>query len=343
MDISQFLSQVSDLKAKASKSFAQISTIEDVSQFFQDYLGKKSELGDLLKQLKQFSPEEKKQAGPVIQQLKTELNTQFIQKRDDLEFKALNDKLKSDWIDVTKSQPFRNGNLHPISKVQRRIEEIFHGMGFEVADGPHVETEWFNFDALNIPSTHPARDMQDTFFVKTGNEDSHKNSVLRTHTSSVQIRRMIERGAPIRMICPGRTFRNEDVDATHDAQFYQFECLLIDEDINLSHLKGVLERFLSEFFEKEMKIRIRPGYFPFVEPGLEIDIWFEIPGKEGKWLELLGAGMVHPNVLKAGGIDTEKYQGFAFGVGLTRLTMMKYSIDDIRLLASSKSEFLDQF
>ncbi len=343
METAEFKGQVADLQARVEADFLDITSLDDLTLFFQRYLGKKGELSVLLKSLKAFSPDEKKVVGPLIQKVKTKLNADFVAKRDTLELAVLNEKLKSDWIDVTKHEEVLTGNLHPLSKVQRRIEEIFHGMGFEVADGPHVEKEWTNFDALNIPASHPARDMQDTFFVKTGSDDPHENSVLRTHTSPVQIRRMLERGAPVRMICPGRTFRNEDLDATHDAQFYQFECLLLDEDINLSHLKGVLERFLSEFFEKEMKIRIRPGYFPFVEPGLEIDVWFEIPGKKGKWLELLGAGMVHPNVLKAGEIDADKYQGFAFGVGLTRLTMMKYEIDDIRFLASSKQDFLGQF
>lgn len=343
MTIDKFLSEVSSLQLRAREDFSHINTLDDLSQFFQDYLGKKGALGDLLKGLKAFEAEDKRSVGPVVQALKEELNQNFIKKRDVLEQAALNAKLKSDWIDVTKKKAFGAGNLHPISKIQREIETIFTSMGFEIADGPQVETEWNNFDALNIPSTHPARDMQDTFWIKTGSEDPHKNTVLRTQTSDVQIRSMLKNGAPMRLIAPGRVFRNEELDSTHDATFYQVEGLLIDKNINLSHLKGVLETMLSRLFEREIKIRIRPGYFPFVEPGLEVDIWFEIPGKEGKWLEFMGAGMVHPNVLKNCDIDPEIYQGFAFGFGLTRLVMMKYEIEDIRLLASPKREFLSQF
>jgi phenylalanyl-tRNA synthetase alpha chain len=343
MTIDEFLQEVSSLENEAKKDFLNISTLEDLSQFFQDFLGKKGKLGSLLKKLKQFSSEEKREVGPKIQLLKIDINQKFIEKRENLELIELNKKLKSDWIDVTKKNKFDIGNLHPISKIQREIEEIFTSMGFEIADGPQVETEWNNFDALNIPETHPARDMQDTFWIKTGNDDPYQNTVLRTQTSDVQIRSMLKNGAPIRLIAPGRVFRNEELDTTHDATFYQVEGLLIDRDINLSHLKGVLETMLARLFKKEIKIRIRPGYFPFVEPGLEVDIWFEIPGKEGKWLEFMGAGMVHPNVLKNCNIDSDKYQGFAFGFGLTRLVMMKYEIEDIRLLALPKKEFLEQF
>lgn len=343
MTIDAFLSEVSKLKLEANTTFTNISTLDDLSQFFQKYLGKKGTLGDLLKALKSFSPEEKREVGPMVQVLKESLNQNFIQKRDLLEREALNEKLKSDWIDVTKKKTFGSGNLHPISKIQREIEEIFSSMGFEIADGPQVETEWNNFDALNIPETHPARDMQDTFWIKSGSENPNENTVLRTQTSDVQIRSMLKYGAPVRLIAPGRVFRNEELDATHDATFYQVEGLLVDKDINISHLKGVLETMLSRLFGREITIRIRPGYFPFVEPGLEVDIWFEIPGKEGKWLEFMGAGMVHPNVLRNCNIDPDKYQGFAFGFGLTRLVMMKYEIEDIRLLASPKQEFLTQF
>jgi len=220
-------------------------------------------------------------------------------------------------------------------------------MGFEIADGPEVETEWHNFDALNVPAHHPARDMQDTFFVSSSSDDSHKNSVLRTQTSNIQIRKMLEKGAPVRIIAPGRVYRNEDVDATHDAMFYQVEGLVVDKNISVSHLKGTPETMLSAVFGKTMKVRIRPGYFPFVEPGLEVDIWWEYTDKngeeKGRWLEFCGAGMVHPNVLRNSNVDPEIYTGFAFGFGLTRLVMMKYGIEDIRLLSSNKREFLQQF
>ncbi len=343
MTVREFLLEIKDLKEASEKSFSNVNTLDDLSQFFQDFLGKKGKINDILKGLKQFSPEEKREVGPVIQTFKVNINNKFTIKRDNLELEELNIKLKSDWIDVTKKGKLEIGNLHPISKIQREIENIFSSMGFEIADGPQVETEWNNFDALNIPESHPARDMQDTFWIKTGNKDSHKNTVLRTQTSDVQIRSMLKHGAPARLIAPGRVFRNEELDTTHDATFYQVEGLLIDKDINISHLKGVLETMLEKLFKKEIKIRIRPGYFPFVEPGLEVDIWFELPGKEGKWLEFMGAGMVHPNVLKNCNIDPDVYQGFAFGFGLTRLVMMKYGIEDIRLLALPKKDFLSQF
>ncbi len=343
MTVTEFLSEVDDLSKESKNSLSNINTLDDLSQFFQDFLGKKGKIGNALKNLKQFNPEEKREVGPAIQLLKTDINNKFISKRDSLELEELNKKLKSDWIDVTKKEKLDSGNLHPISKIQREIEDIFSSMGFEISDGPQVETEWNNFDALNIPESHPARDMQDTFWIKTGSDDSQKNTVLRTQTSDVQIRSMLKYGAPVRLIAPGRVFRNEELDTTHDATFYQVEGLLIDKNINISHLKGVLETMLAKLFKKDIKIRIRPGYFPFVEPGLEVDIWFEIPGKEGKWLEFMGAGMVHPNVLKNCNIDPEVYQGFAFGFGLTRLVMMKYEIEDIRLLALPKKEFLSQF
>lgn len=343
MIFKEFLVQVSNLKESASESFRSIKTLQELEVFFQTFLGKKSQLNSLLKNLKNFSVEEKKEVGPLIQNLKNQLNQDFLSKRNFLETEALNEKLKKDWIDVTKNNLFSSGNLHPITKIQRRIETIFSGMGFEIAAGPEVETEWNNFDALNIPETHPARDMQDTFWISKNSKNPHENTVLRTQTSDVQIRSMLKYGAPVRLIAPGRVFRNEEVDATHDATFYQVEGLLIDKNITLGHLKGILEKMLEELFEKEIKIRIRPGYFPFVEPGLEVDIWFEIPGKKGKWLEFMGAGMVHPNVLKNCGIDSEEYGGFAFGFGLTRLVMMKYEIEDIRLLASLKKDFLEQF
>ncbi|MCK5460381.1 phenylalanine--tRNA ligase subunit alpha [Candidatus Gracilibacteria bacterium] len=343
MTLKEFLTRVSELEKRVSESFDNVRIIEHLEAFFQEFLGKKSQLNELLKHIKDFSPEEKKEVGPQIQQLKNKINQDFLVKRNVLETEALNEKLKEDWIDVTKSEPFSVGNLHPISKIQRRVEQIFSSMGFEIADGPEVETEWNNFDALNVPQTHPARDMQDTFWISKDSENSHENSVLRTQTSNIQIRKMIEHGAPIRIIAPGRVFRNEELDATHDATFYQVEGLLVDENITLGHLKGILEKMLSELFEKEIKIRIRPGYFPFVEPGLEVDIWFELPGKEGKWLEFMGAGMVHPSVLRNCGVDSKKYGGFAFGFGLTRLVMMKYEIEDIRLLSSQKKEFLEQF
>lgn len=221
----------------------------------------------------------------------------------------------------------KKGKLHPISQTIQKVSKIFVNMGFEIADGPHIEDQWYNFDALNVPKNHPARDMQDTFFIK-----GEGAKVLRTHTSSVQIRFMENyiksgRDLPFKIIAPGMVFRQEATDKTHEAQFYQFEGLVVGEGISLAHLKGTLEKFLNEYYDRPIEFRFRPGYFPFVEPGIEIDLKFG-----DTWMEVLGAGMVHPNVLRNVGIDPEKYSGFAFGVGIDRLTMMKYGIEDIRLM-----------
>ncbi len=343
-------SRVSELFKKAQDAFSKVKTQTELETFFAEFLGKKSAINEISKDLKNLSPEEKQVIGPEVQKFRQHFDGLFEKKRDELETAALNGRLKSDWIDVTKKSLLKKGALHPLSQVQKEVEKIFQSMGFEIADGPEVETEWHNFDALNIPESHPARDMQDTFWINRGSKDPNKNSVLRTQTSDVQIRKMCEKGAPIRLIAPGRVFRSEAVDASHDAMFYQVEGLLVDENISLSHLKGVIETFLTELFERMVKIRLRPGYFPFVEPGLEVDFSCAIcDGKGCKtckntgWIEFMGAGMVHPNVLKNCNIDPKKYSGFAFGFGLTRLVMMKYGIDDIRLLSSQKKEFLSQF
>ncbi len=347
MEASSLINKISDLASQADEKALKIDNFADLESFYEIFLGKKSELQTCLKSLKALENEAKREVGPEIQAFKQKWEQFFRTKKAELELEALNKKLASEKLDVTKSKEITKGALHPISLIQRKVENIFTSMGFEIADGPEVETEWHNFEALNIPDTHPARDMQDTFFVSTGAEDAKENVVLRTHTSSVQIRKMLEKGVPVKVIAPGRVYRNEDVDATHDASFYQVEGLLVDENISVADFKGIVEKMLSEVFEKPITVRIRPGYFPFVEPGLEIDIWWEYKNAEGKtvgrWLEFMGAGMVHPNVLKNCGVDPQKYSGFAFGFGLTRLVMMKYGIEDIRLLFSHKKEFLQQF
>ncbi len=339
--------QLAETHEQALREFNSINDLESLKTFASETVGKKSNLGNWFAQLKTLDVETKKELGPKLQAFKNYWEQACMTAQQEIETAILNEKLKSDFIDVSQSYPARKGAMHPLSQVQRHIEKIFTGMGFEIADGPEVETEWHNFDALNVPENHPARDMQDTFFVNSTKDESLKNSVLRTQTSNIQIRKMLEKGAPVRIIAPGRVYRNEDVDATHDAMFYQVEGLVVDENISVSHLKGTLETMLSAVFAKTMKVRIRPGYFPFVEPGLEVDIWWEYTDKngneKGRWLEFCGAGMVHPNVLRNSNVDPEKYSGFAFGFGLTRLVMMKYGIEDIRLLASNKREFLQQF
>ncbi len=230
------------------------------------------------------------------------------------------------------------GHVHPISSAISRINAIFYELGYEFAEGPLMESEYYNFDALNVPRNHPARDMQDTFFIK-----GRPETVLRTHTSPVQVRYMEKHQPPIRIIAPGRVFRNEATDATHEAQFFQFEGLCVDTDVSLADLKGTLEYFFSKFYERDITIRFRPGYFPFVEPGVEVDMLFKKRDGTEKWIEVMGAGMVHPNVLRAGGIDPERYAGFAFGVGLERLIMLAADVDDVRYFHTGDLRFVHQF
>lgn len=226
------------------------------------------------------------------------------------------------------------GRLHPITIAIREMADIFDSMGFGVVQGPELETEHYNFDALNIPADHPSRDMWDTFWVKTAGGEERK--VLRTHTSPMQIRWLEKHGAPTRIVVPGKVFRNEATDATHEAQFYQLEGLAVGEDITLAHLKGTLERFCKEYFGSDAKVRLRPSYFPFTEPSVEVDVWF--PAQQ-KWLEVMGAGMVHPKVLENAGVDAATYQGFAFGLGIERFVMIKHGIPDVRLFHSGDIRF----
>lgn len=345
----KILSKISDLKKRALEAKSSVISMTTLLDFEAEFLGKKSVLAEISRDLKNLPTEEKKEAGSALGELRKELVGFLELKKVGFQKEELNKKLEKEWIDVTKEIPRKKGSLHPISQIQKQVEEIFTSMGFEIADGPEIETEWNNFDALNIPTYHPARDMQDTFWISRGNSDPHQNQVLRTQTSDVQIRKMLKNGAPVRLIAPGRVFRNEDIDASHGNVFYQVEGLLVDEGISLSHLKGTIEKMLSEIFAKKIKIRLRPGYFPFVEPGFEVDFSCTICfGKGCKtckntgWIEFMGAGMVHPNVLENCNIDPQKYSGFAFGFGLTRLAMMKFGIDDIRHLSSQKIDFLSQ-
>ncbi len=232
----------------------------------------------------------------------------------------------------------KKGHIHPISAAISRIQDIFTNLGFTFVDGPLVESEYYNFDALNVPRDHPARDMQDTFWIK-GREET----VLRTHTSNVQVRHMEEHTPPIRMVTAGRVFRNETTDATHEAQFYQVEAMYIDKEVSLAHLKGVLEHFFSEFYGRDITIRFRPGYFPFVEPGVEVDMLLRKKDGTKEWVEVLGAGMIHPNVLRAGGVDPEEYSGFALGGGLERLIMIGAEVDDVRYFHTGDLRFTHQF
>lgn len=310
-----------------------------------EYLGRQGIIAELMSELKEMSTEDKRVYGPLLNQFKKSIQDIFNQANDNLYAKkqqAIAEKSAA--FDVTISQPHQlQGSLHPYTLITQEIEDIFVSMGFEIADGPELETDFANFGALNIPEDHPARSESDTFWLPD------MQRLLRTHTSTVQIKAMQEKELPIAIACPGRAFRNEATDASHDFMFMQVEGLLIDKNISVSNLLATLKTFLQKLFGKKLELRVRPGFFPFVEPGLEIDAScpFCKKGcstcKHTRWIELLGSGLVHPNVLKAAGIDPTKYSGFAFGSGLTRLAMLKYHITDIRLLHSGDIRFLQQF
>ena len=308
------------------------------------YLGKKGELTAILKQMGKLSAEERPVIGQLANEIRAELDKKITDKTKELKEAALNEKLKNEAIDVTMpGESVELGHIHPLTAVLNELKDIFIGMGFNIAEGPEVEKDYYNFEALNIPKDHPARDTQDTFYID-------ENIVLRTQTSPVQIRVMENTEPPIRIIAPGRVYRSDAVDATHSPLFHQVEGLVVDKGINMADLKGTLEAFAKRLYGEETKIRLRPHHFPFTEPSCEIDVsCFKCGGKgcpmckgEG-WIEILGGGMVHPKVLKNGGIDPEVYSGFAFGVGLERLTMFKYNIDDMRLLYENDLRFLSQF
>lgn len=340
-----------NLQEKALALITKAESPEKLQEVEVRYLGRKGELTAVLKQLKDLSPEEKKIIGPLSNDIKNNIISQLERRHNELEAKAIEAQLENEQFDITAPglEP-KVGTIHPLTQVQFEVENIFHGMGFTVADGPEIESEYYNFEGLNIPADHPARDMQDTFFVDAKHENKHGRLVLRTQTSPVQIRTMEKYGAPLRIIVPGRVFRNEATDASHESNFHQVEGLMVGEGVSLANLKGVMAEFLTELFKKEVSVRFRPGYFPFVEPGVELDFSCLLCNGKGcsvckktGWVEFMGAGMVHPFVLKAGGVDPAKYQGWAFGFGLERLAMMRYGITDIRLFNSGDLRFLEQF
>ena len=336
---------MSTLKAiltDATTTLGAVKSMPELEQVKAKYLGKSGSLTEQLKALGKMTPEEKKSAGAAINEIKSQVETLINDAKSRIARAELEAKLAGESIDVT--LPGRNpgvGGLHPVTRALERIEALFATMGFSVADGPEIETDFYSFTALNTPENHPARSMQDTFYI-----EGSKN-ILRPHTSPVQIRYMQEQskrgGPPIRIICPGRVYRC-DHDATHSPMFHQIEGLWVDEGISLADLKATLTQFFRAFFEREdMQIRFRPSFFPFVEPGVEVDMEWENKGGKIKWLEIGGAGVVHPQVLRNGGIDPEKYSGFAFGMGLDRLAMLKYGVNDLRLFFENDMKFLSQF
>ena len=320
-----------------AESIAAIEAAQDfnaLEQIKARYLGKTGELTGLLKTLGQMSPEERKTIGAHINECKNQFQTAFNAKRDTLNEAKLQAQLAAEALDITlPGRAQEHGGLHPVTLTLQRVVELFHGMGFEVADGPEIEDDFHNFQALNIPANHPARAMQDTFYVENGD-------VLRTHTSPIQIRYMLDKKEPpIRIIAPGRVYR-VDSDATHSPMFHQAEGLWVEEGVTFADLKAVFTDFIRRFFERDdLQVRFRPSFFPFTEPSAEIDIM----GENGKWLEVGGCGMVHPNVLKNVNIDPEKYTGFAFGIGLDRFAMLRYNVNDLRLFFDNDLNFLKQF
>ena len=330
---------IKTLKIEAEKEVEKAKNSKDLDAVFKKYLGKKGEITLILRSLKDLSENERKKTGKQANELKRFLEDKIKQKSYGF-VKTLTDKK----FDVSvPAQKLSIGHLHPLTLVKREIEGIFEAMGFSVISGPEIENEWYNFDALNIPANHPARDVWDTFYLKN-------KMLLRTHTSPVQIRFMEKNNPPFRILAPGRIFRHEATDASHEINFYQVEGLMVGKDISAANFKAIIQEFLSRFFNKKIKVRLRPSFFPFVEPGFEVDASCTVCQGKGcsvcsktGWLELIGAGMVHPNVLKAGGINPNNWQGFAFGVGMDRLAMMKYKIDDVRLFYNGDLRFLNQF
>ncbi len=350
------ISQLDEILKEFLQTLNGIKSQPEVLNLKSTLLGKKGRVSQILSGLKSATAEERKKIGSKANQIKEEIQNHLNKKLSDLELEVINKKLSEKKIDFSytdsiKADGMFNGGYHPVTIVQREIEDIFLSMGFEILDGPHIEDEHHNFEALNIPADHPARDMTDTFWFHDPHDDSIKDKyLLRTHTSTIQIHGLSGRKPPFKFIAPGKAFRAERTDASHEVVFHQLEGMLVGENISVANLIYFMKTILSEIFKKDVEVRLRPGFFPFVEPGFELDIKCLICGGKGcsvckqvGWVELLPCGMVHPNVLKDGGIDTEKYNGFAFGLGLDRLVMMRYGIDDIRHLHGADLRFITQF
>ena len=336
MDLDSLKKQLADIEAETRAAVDSVTTLDALRQLRPKTLGKKGSLGQLMGTIREYAPEIRGQVGQILNATNKTVTQLFDERTAAIQHgESAAEATKTKAFDPTlpgvRDLP---GNVHPVTAVQWEIERVFERLGFTVEAGPDMETEYYNFEALNIPATHPARDMQDTFWLANGR-------LLRTHTSPVQIRTMEKFGPPIRCIVPGRCFRYETIDASHENTFHQCEGLMIDKNISIANLIAVMKLLLREVFQRDVKIRLRPGYFPFVEPGFELDMNCLICGgkgcptcKQSGWIEILPCGMVHPNVLRFGGIDPRQYTGFAFGLGLTRLAMMKYGIHDIRVMNS---------
>ena len=331
------------IKEKAEREIAKISSLPELEELGKRYLGKRGEIAGFFNSLKKLSLEERKSVGKNLNDLKILLLKKFEEKEELLK-KVIENRGESEednldiLIDKEVREKMENGHLHPLTVVQREIEDIFSRLGFSIAQGPEIEDEWHNFDALNIPEDHPARDLWDTFWLK--NPPKNEKLLLRTHTSPVQIRYMEKHKPPFRIIVPGRVFRHEATDSSHEAQFYQTEGLAVGTDISIANFKSTISQFLLEFFDKNLEIRFRPSFFPFTEPSFEIDLRRK---GEKEWLEVMGAGMVHPNVFGSAKLNPNKWQGFAFGLGVDRFAMIKYGLKDIRQFYQNDLRLIKQF
>ncbi len=339
---------LNQLKTEALLALKSVKDSVHLEELENKFLGRKGgQLTELLKNLKTLSDDAKKEVGQLANEVKQAVEAAVAGKRKEFDDQEMSELLEKEQLDITQPvlPPKQTGHLHPNTIIQNDLEDFFTSMGFMVLDGPELESDYYNFSALNIPADHPARDMQDTFYIK-----NHSDWVMRTHTSPVQVRAMQKYGAPLRVVVPGKCFRNEATDVRHEHTFYQLEGIVVDADISFAHMKGVLEAMAKHLYGPETKINMRPKFYPFVEPGVNLEVTcFVCQGKgchlckQTGWLEIGGAGMVHPHVLEEGGIDPKKHQGFAFGFGLTRLVMLKYGIEDVRLLESGNTKFLEQF
>ncbi|MFJ7974669.1 phenylalanine--tRNA ligase subunit alpha [Peribacillus sp. NPDC096379] len=338
--------RLQELQAEALQKVAEASELKELNDIRVAYLGKKGPITEVLRGMGKLSAEERPKMGALVNVVREEIASKIEEKQQVLEEAAVHAKLAVERIDVTlPGRPVNKGNHHPLTRVIEEVEDLFIGMGYTVAEGPEVETDFYNFEALNLPKSHPARDMQDSFYIT-------EETLMRTHTSPVQARTMEKHKGqgPVKIICPGKVYRRDNDDATHSHQFMQIEGLVIDENISMSDLKGTLEVFAKQVFGKEREIRLRPSFFPFTEPSVEIDISCKICGGKGcsvckgtGWIEVLGGGIVHPNVLEMAGFDSKKYSGFAFGIGVERIAMLKYGVDDIRHFYTNDVRFLTQF
>ena len=333
------------LVKKASEAIEKSEDLKTLDDLRVKYLGKKGEITSLKKNISKLPNDQKPMAGKLINQTSSQVENKLEERKEEIKKILLEKKVKEEKIDVTANfDLYSSGHLSVINQTMAELEEIFQNMGFDVVEGPEIDTVKNVFDDLNSPKNHPSRSLSDTFYI-------NENTLLRPHTSSMQIRVMNEGKLPIKMVSAGRVFRNDEVDATHSPMFHQLECLVVDENVSLANLKSTLETFIKEMFGDEMKMRYRPHHFPFTEPSLEVDVTCPICGGKGcpacsntGWsMELLGGGMVHPNVLENCGIDSEKYTGFAFGLGVDRIAMVKYGLDDIRLLFDNDKRFIEQF